>query len=467
MTFAQVVGGLPIDRNKSAVPQVVLNSNTYMNEWLKKSLLIGEAHSLDHIGTIHAMGILNDETKYLGGLRLAIHFGCSKDADVYLENKKHWKDWFKWIVRADQQELNYERMVWLKILGVPLNLWDEQNFSLIVSKFGRVISPFDNIANRRDYSMGKVGVITSNRKWINEELMINSNGVEYKVGVVEYTDEWTPFKPLPFDKVEDSDDDEEDVEGISETWMEEENDEPEEGEIRPEKDETRPEATQVEMQDKSPATSGPVPTIVGNEAVANEKPFSVAKKGINESQLPDAVVTNEIPNIPFLDKRNIETTQSISVDPNPSNNTSFIGPVEKLVPSGCFGPFPTTNVAFSFTSQQAHAIDRTTEEGSISGGHKQKKRKRDKSVLLSHISDQNSIPNSNFTLLALKLNQPVLGNQSKTMNEMLNHSTCVVNHASASDVGIVSELEETAAVGAAIGFLVNERDSTLAEVVGE
>lgn len=377
MTFAQVVGGLPSDRNTYTVPQVVLNSNTVMNEWLKKSILIGEAHSLDHIGTIHATGILNDETKYLGGLRLAIHFGCSRDADVYLENKKHWKDWFKWIVRADQQELNYERMVWIKILGVPLNLWDEQKFSLIASKFGRVISPFDNIANRRDYSMGKVGVITSNRKWINEELTIISNGVEYKVGVVEYTDDWSPFKPLPFDKVEEYDDDEEDVEGISETWMGEENEEPEEGEIKLEKDETSPEATQEEMQDKSPVTSGPVPAIVGNEAVANEKSFSVEKVGINESQIPDAVVMNEIPNIPSLDKLNIETTQRISVDPNPlyrSNNTSFIGPVGKLVPSGCFGPFPTTNVDFSFTSQQAHVNDPSTEEDSSSGGHKQKKR---------------------------------------------------------------------------------------------
>lgn len=60
------------------------------------------------------------------------------------------------------------------------------------------------------------------------------------------------------------------------------------------------------------------------------------------------------------------------------------------------------------------------------------------------------------------MNQPVLGNLSMKMNEILNHSTNAINHAPASEVGIVSELLETAAIGAAIGFLVNDRDPTLA-----
>lgn len=53
--------------------------------------------------------------------------------------------------------------------------------------------------------------------------MIASNGVVYQIGMVEYTDDWSPFKPDLFDKVEESDDEEEDdVEGVSETWMEDE-----------------------------------------------------------------------------------------------------------------------------------------------------------------------------------------------------------------------------------------------------
>ncbi|CAH1420902.1 unnamed protein product [Lactuca virosa] len=141
------------------------------------------------MANLHALGIINEETKYLGGLKLAIHFRWSTEAKKYLEDKKRWQDWFKWLVMADQYDMDYERVAWLKITGVPLQLWEENNFTIIASRYGRVINPFDCIANRRDYSMGKVGVLTSVWRWINDEITITSNGRECKVGVVEYTDD--------------------------------------------------------------------------------------------------------------------------------------------------------------------------------------------------------------------------------------------------------------------------------------
>ncbi|CAH1451532.1 unnamed protein product [Lactuca virosa] len=48
--------------------------------------------------------------------------------------------------------------------------------------------------------MGKVGVLTSRTKWINEEINITAGGMKITVGVVEYTDDWSPCTPLPFDK---------------------------------------------------------------------------------------------------------------------------------------------------------------------------------------------------------------------------------------------------------------------------
>lgn len=85
--------------------------------------------------------------------------------------------------------------------------------------------------------MGKFGITTSRKKWINEEVEIKVNSEVFSVGVVEYTDDWSPFKSFPFDKVvgewdskisegEDEDD------GVSETWMQEDDNEIEEGEFR-------------------------------------------------------------------------------------------------------------------------------------------------------------------------------------------------------------------------------------------
>lgn len=95
--------------------------------------------------------------------------------------------------------------------------------------FGKVINLFDSIATTRDYYMGKVGILTTRRTWINEEITIKVSDVEYRVGVVEYMDDLSPFNPTSFDKVEESEEEEDHEEGIFEAWMEEED---EEGEFR-------------------------------------------------------------------------------------------------------------------------------------------------------------------------------------------------------------------------------------------
>ncbi|KAI3495072.1 hypothetical protein L1887_37213 [Cichorium endivia] len=137
------------------------------------------------------------QTKYLGGVRLALAFGKSTDARAFMENENKWKEWFKqlWFGDQYQKAQRYERTAWLKIIGLPLELWDEVNFSRIAEKFGRV-------------------------------------------GVVEYTDDWSPFKQCPFDKTieseEEDNEDDDDSEAVSNTWANMEEDEPEDGEFRPE-----------------------------------------------------------------------------------------------------------------------------------------------------------------------------------------------------------------------------------------
>lgn len=161
--------------------------------------------------------------------------------------------------------------------------------------FGKVIIPFENIFDRRDLSMGKVGVITSRTKWINKEVQICVNGAVYCVGVVEYTDDWSPFKPCQFDKVEDvsdsegSENDTED-DGISETWIPEDDNDLEEGEFR---FEGAPE-TQLKMTNKH-VESGNSPANVRN---TNDAPVEltgvIPQEEVNEGFIRGSV---EIPHV--------------------------------------------------------------------------------------------------------------------------------------------------------------------------
>ncbi|CAH1453710.1 unnamed protein product [Lactuca virosa] len=119
-TFAQVITGNRNNQPNTPEIPIELNSNTQMSLWLSKSVLIGEPHSLDHISNLPAWILAIEGTKYLGGLNIAIRFGCSVDAKEYMEDRSRWNEWFKWLVRGDQHDIKYERTAWLKIMGVPL-----------------------------------------------------------------------------------------------------------------------------------------------------------------------------------------------------------------------------------------------------------------------------------------------------------------------------------------------------------
>ncbi|CAH1419817.1 unnamed protein product [Lactuca virosa] len=332
-TYAQVTGigddpkenSLPTSHSGTQV--ITLNSNTSISEWMKKKTLIGEAHSLDHIGSLTASILMNEKTKYLGGLNLALGFGDSTAAKEFLEDKTKWQDWFKWLMRADQYDLPYERTAWLKILGLPLRLFDEEKFSKIVMKFGKVIAPFDNVATRRDYSMGKVGILTSQ---------------------------------LPFDKVEEESEDEgyndlvdeeeeEDEDGVSETYMEDDNNDMEEGEIIPDPNGSR--INDIVMELSPSVTKGP--TVADSPT---KKMTSPNNDALNDNNIEETVQLNgetvELPNgnnVVRSDKENLRITHmdqgvevnvmvgTQNVEEDVVHESCQFGP---LVRSGCFGPFP-------------------------------------------------------------------------------------------------------------------------------
>ncbi|CAH1418414.1 unnamed protein product [Lactuca virosa] len=207
-----------------------------------KSVLIGEAHNLDLLSCLPRFMVdgndLMEGIKYLGGLQVALRFHSSVDARDFLVDESRWKEWFRWLSRGDQFELRFERIAWLKIVGLPVRYWDNKNLSRIVKHRGKIITPMEDMFIRTDLSMIKIGIITSYRRWINEEVNAVANGKTIRIGVFEFADEWSPFGTSSSHEVEDSSevsgDNDVDDEGISETDMNDGVKEVEDGEICPE-----------------------------------------------------------------------------------------------------------------------------------------------------------------------------------------------------------------------------------------
>ncbi|KAI3511170.1 hypothetical protein L1887_18314 [Cichorium endivia] len=406
-------------------------------------VLIGEAYNLDHLSTFHEYMDVGLKIKYLGGLTLALDFGNSIKAKQFLSDINRWKNWFKTLQDGDVGEIQYERIACLKIVGLPITLWDEENFSRIASKYGRVVNPFNFIYNRADWSMGKVGVLTSRRSWINEEVSVMANGRIFHVGVVEYTDDWSPFRPCPFDKTVDSDDDvdEDDSEGVSDTWMNVEEDESEDGEIRPERHEEPPES-EVKVGNGETVVREDGDPIIG-DGDGNQKED---EKTPNGDTCPEEV---------GIERVDIEVTPPCQSKENCTPvNRRKVGDLENWVSMGCFGPFPST-------TNWANVIQSASSE---SKGKRNRKRrtKRRRADFDGNCCSPSSTPDSN------KDPQPQhskidLHSEPRVGPIEVSESVKTVNSTHEEE----DEISATLQIGAELGFKFEEDGKTTKQMLGE
>lgn len=90
--------------------------------------------------------------------------------------------------------VEFEWIIWVKIVGLPIHLWDESNLTNISSQFREVVIPFAFFAAFRDFSMVKVCIMTKSLKKVNKEIAIPGGDRMVKIGIIEMEESWSPFK---------------------------------------------------------------------------------------------------------------------------------------------------------------------------------------------------------------------------------------------------------------------------------
>ncbi|KAI3522755.1 hypothetical protein L1887_00805 [Cichorium endivia] len=273
--------------------------------------------------------------KYVGGLKVCKRFRSASDVNSFMSIKD---DWFSEFSRANHAQCHFDRVAWLKILGLPIKLWDRRNFDRIAGKFGSILVPFDASTDARDLSHGRICVLTDARRRIDEEVLIEFDGHLLNVYVVEYKDGWFPLKSPEHvaddEQFEHDDYSEEDSDGISDTMMHEDSsDEYKESEII---------ADDVDKVEDSfaPDNAGAGDVRLEQETV---KVNDDSNPVINDAYGKKDNYHGE-PHQPLgelssggkydSDKRNNNDRDNL----NNSDNISF-GELKILVPNGCFGPF--------------------------------------------------------------------------------------------------------------------------------
>ncbi|KAM0024262.1 putative RNA recognition motif domain, nucleotide-binding alpha-beta plait domain superfamily [Helianthus debilis subsp. tardiflorus] len=135
---------------------------------------------------------------YIGGLSALITFRDNVEMNDFMVGKENvWKGSLVTVSPWTGQDTMFERMVLLKVVGVPILIRDNTLFDRIGGLFGNVVGPSDFSWLATNNSAGFTHVLTKNASRIDEEVNVFWKGKNYSVWVAEECSSWVPdFEPI-------------------------------------------------------------------------------------------------------------------------------------------------------------------------------------------------------------------------------------------------------------------------------
>ncbi|KAJ0433559.1 hypothetical protein HanOQP8_Chr17g0660771 [Helianthus annuus] len=125
-----------------------------------------------------------------GGLSVLIEFSSNKYASMAKEELLGRPDQFDSPVIWEGQPIPFDRVAWLKIIGVPLCITNVKVLNNIGSLYGTVVKEARVVSRGCDASFHFVGVLVDHGKRIQDEAFLRWRGSTFKVWVLEEYKEW-------------------------------------------------------------------------------------------------------------------------------------------------------------------------------------------------------------------------------------------------------------------------------------
>ncbi|KAM0014419.1 hypothetical protein Hdeb2414_s0036g00732071 [Helianthus debilis subsp. tardiflorus] len=130
--------------------------------------------------------------RYLGGFWVMLLFESDFCMEGFVRTNEVWEVCFDSLIRWEGQLIHMERIAWLKLYGIPLNLYDNGLFNEIGGKFGTVVQQAELNGSVADLSYVTIGVLCKPELRINQIISIRWKEEEFSVVVEEETGEWIP-----------------------------------------------------------------------------------------------------------------------------------------------------------------------------------------------------------------------------------------------------------------------------------
>ncbi|KAJ0844803.1 putative RNA recognition motif domain, nucleotide-binding alpha-beta plait domain superfamily [Helianthus annuus] len=133
------------------------------------------------------------EVRYLGGAKLLITFGSQMEAeDFRIGFRETWEEIFSEVWEWKGEQIKFERLAWIKIVGIPVMLWSRETGEKIGETVGKVVYQDKMNVNSGSLNEVRLGVIVDSGKEIKEEVDIVFRGQKYTVWISELSGMWEP-----------------------------------------------------------------------------------------------------------------------------------------------------------------------------------------------------------------------------------------------------------------------------------
>ncbi|KAJ0801924.1 putative RNA-binding domain superfamily [Helianthus annuus] len=117
--------------------------------------------------------------KYVGGFLVVLIFRSVEECISFAGSKEVWGEWFETLERWTGQWMPMERIAWLQVHGVPMNLACDPVFQIIGRRYGRVIQPACLKEEDKDFSYVYIGILCSRDFRIADRFSLSWRGVSY------------------------------------------------------------------------------------------------------------------------------------------------------------------------------------------------------------------------------------------------------------------------------------------------
>ncbi|PWA66630.1 nucleotide-binding alpha-beta plait domain-containing protein [Artemisia annua] len=172
------------------------NKNFPINSALGRCSLVGNVKDINRLCRMDDF-LKSEEVKdvtlrYISGMKVLLTFISNGLADEFLSKENIWGGWFSEMCRWNGQQITLERIVWLKISGAPIQLWDKEVFNLIGVGFGSVVQQSEACHKDGNLAFETVAVLTKENKRITESVKLLWKGQAINVWVDETDELWCP-----------------------------------------------------------------------------------------------------------------------------------------------------------------------------------------------------------------------------------------------------------------------------------